>query len=460
MRTSKTRVRRGTRIRRSHPSRTRQGRPTRTRQGRPTRTRQGRPTRTRERAMTRRHSARRRSRYGRCAPMSQLSIGKAFMAAILAGFVVLALAAYLMTRPPIRAAGVVQFIYTAPTANDATIILPAAVQNELLQIGLAHRSIALTRVGFTGEVSTSPVDMTPRAGNRVLKVTGRAVPVIDAKISAIEKAINSPAVATGGGQALYAGLTRTNFTGAPVTIISTGLDLANPDNFRALNWSVPPEAVVANVKKAGVLPALHGPVTFVLVPTAGPQPQLGQAQKNYLKAVWTSLLTAAGATSVRFIDATGTAANSGAPSAPTVAVPGLPVTPIPPVHQANNKVTCTVPASYFIVNTPELIDTAQTEQALTHCISAALAAHATFALDGWTSYEGPLTASGKPAVNYAVNRQLSKARVRTIADLLVDDLGVSRSAITRLTGHGNFDQPNPDPSSPANRVVIITYTTK
>ena len=390
--------------------------------------------------------------------MSQLSIGKALMA-IVAGSVVLALAAYLMTRHPIRAAGA-QFIYTAPTANDAAITLPGPVQNELLQVGLAHRSIALTRVGLTGDVSTSSVDMTPRTGDRVLKVTGRAVPVIDAKISAIEKAVNSPAVATGGGQALYAGLTRTTFTGAPVTIISTGLDLANPDNFRALNWSVPPEEVVANVKNAGALPALHGPVTFVLVPTAGPQPQLGQAQKNYLKSVWTSLLTAAGATSVRFIDATGTAASPGAPNAPTVAVPRLPVTPIPPVHEAPNKVTCTVPASYFIVNTPELIDAAQTKQALTHCISAALAAHATFALDGWTSYEGPLKPNGKPAVNYPVNRKLSKARVRTIANLLVNDLGVPRSAITRLTGHGNINQPNLDPSSPANRVVIITYTTK
>ena len=86
--------------------------------------------------------------------------------------------------------------------------------------------------------------MTPRTGNSssdpVLKVNGRAVPVIDAKISAIDKAVNSPVVAPRGGQALYAGLTRTTFTGAPVTIISTGLDLANPDSFRALKWSVSP----------------------------------------------------------------------------------------------------------------------------------------------------------------------------------------------------------------------------
>ena len=95
------------------------------------------------------------------------------------------------------------------------------VQDNLLQAGLAHQSIELTRVGYTGNVSTSYIDMTPRTGNSsndpVLKVTDRAIPVIDAKISGIETAINSPA---------------------------------------------------AKVKKAGDLPALHGPVMFVLVPAA------------------------------------------------------------------------------------------------------------------------------------------------------------------------------------------------
>jgi len=83
------------------------------------------------------------------------------------------------------------------------------------------------------------------------------------------------------------------------------------NNFRSLQWSVPPRELVAEMKKADALPALHGPVTFVLVPAAGAQPQLEQAQKDYLKAVWTFLLTAAGATSVKFIDATGTTASSG-----------------------------------------------------------------------------------------------------------------------------------------------------
>ena len=137
----------------------------------------------------------------------------------------------------------------------------------------------------------------------MLKVPGREVPAIDAKISGIETAINSPAVTTAAAAPCSPASPGLDFTGVPVTIISSGLDLANPDDFRILNWSVPPAEVVADVKKAGALPALHGPVTFVLVPTAGPQPQLEQAQKNYLKDVWTALLTAAGATSVTFIDA-------------------------------------------------------------------------------------------------------------------------------------------------------------
>ena len=442
--------------------------------------RRGRSTRTRGHAKVHHRPASRGSRYshrgrtpGRYSHRGRtprLNLGKPLIAAGVA--IVLAVAGYAVAHRLVGVAGAAtrpadvgapQFISTARTANGAAITLPDAVQDNLRQAGLAHQTIELTRVGYTGNVSTSYIDMTPRTGSSsqdpVLKVSGREVPVIDAKISGIETAINSPAATTGGGQALYAGLTRIDFTGAPVTIISSGIDLADPDDFRVLKWTVPPEEVVADVKKAGALPSLHGPVTFVLVPTSGPQPQLEEAQKTYLKAVWTALLTAAGATSVTFIDALGTAASSAAPSTPIVSIPALPATPIPLVSVGNNKVTCTVPDSYFIFKTPTLFNPAKTRRDLTPCINAALAVHATFALDGWTSYEGPLSADSKPEFDYPYNRQLSEARVRTIANLLVDDLGVPSSAITRMTGHGNVDQPDPDPRSPANRVVVITYTT-
>jgi len=172
------------------------------------------------------------------------------------------------------------------------------------------------------------------------------------------------------------------------------------------------------------------------------------------------LLKAAGATSVTFIEATATTASFAAPSALPVPVPGFPATPIPQVP-SGNSVTCTVPDSYFIFGTAELVGPAQTVQDLAPCISTALAAHATFALDGWASYEGPLNADGQPEFNYPVNQKLSKERVQAIASLLVNDLSVPKSAITRMTWHGNLDLPHPsDPGSSANRIVIITYTAK
>lgn len=474
MRTRRTRVRRGASPRRRRSTRTR-GRAMVRHQPPRRRTNTSRRTNTRRRANTRRNP------YRRSARARGLNLGKSLKTAIVAGSVVAVIAAVVaflagglhdfrptgVTGPPgvTSPAGAVadQFIYTARTANDATITLPGVVQDDLRQAGMAHQSIELTRVGYTGNVSTSYIDMTPRTGSSsqdpVLKVAGRAGPAIDAKISSIEAAVNSSA-ATTGGRALYAGLTRTDFTGAPVTIISSALDLANPDNFRTLSWSVPPAEVVADVKKAGALPALHGPVTFVLVPTADPQPQLEQAQKDYLKQVWTALLKAAGATSVTFIDADGTTASSAAPSAPTVAIPALPTTPIPLVPKGKNSVTCTVPDSYFVFDKADLVDPAKTTRDLTACITAALDAHATFALDGWTSYEGPLNADGKPEFDYAYNRTLSNERAGTIANLLVNDLQVPQPDITRMTGHGNIDQPYPDPRSAANRVVVITYTIK
>jgi len=81
------------------------------------------------------------------------------------------------------------------------------VQAGLRQAGLAHQSIELTRVDYTGTVSTSDVDLTPRTGNSpqdpVLKVNGRALQAIDAKISGIEADVNDPS-GTAGGRALYA----------------------------------------------------------------------------------------------------------------------------------------------------------------------------------------------------------------------------------------------------------------
>jgi hypothetical protein len=473
MRTRTPHVRRGASPRRGRSTRARERAtsrryPTR-RQGRVTSRRS--PARHHGRAMTRQRPASRRAGYGR-APAPRMGLGKALLVAAGAVVVAAALAVAVLLlithrihlggppgNPLNSAPAVAQLVYTERTANDAAITLPDGVHNELYQNGLKHQSIQVIKVGFTGHTYPSHIDMTPRTGNSpndpVLKVG--IGPAINAKISTIEGTINSAPAGAPGGRALFAGLTKIDFTGVPVTIISSGLDLANPDNFRSLNWHVPAGKLVADIRNGQDLPALRGPVTFVLVPTAGAQPQLGQAQKTYLKGVWRSLLTAAGATSVTFVDAISAPHSSPAPTAPTVPVPPQVGTPGGGHH---GQVTCTVPDSRFILNKPELVDPAQTEQDLTPCIQAALAVHASFALDGWTAYKGPLNADGKPAKNYPWNRQLSQNRVRTIESLLINDLGVPISEITRATGHGDFNQPYPDPRSHTNRVVVITYTVK
>jgi hypothetical protein len=290
-------------------------------------------------------------------------------------------------------------------------------------------------------------------------VPGRKAAAITAKITIIQGDVDAPASGPGG-RALYLGLTRTTFSTAPVIIVSSGLDLSNPDNFRSLQWSVPAAEIVAEVKSSDDLPALHGPVIFVLVPTAGGQPQLGQQQKDYIETVWTALLKAAGATSVTFVDADSAGPAASAPSAPAVPVPSQPATKIPVRRLANGKFSCTVTDSFFSFDRPSLADPRQIEQDLAPCVDGALAAHATFALDGWASYEGPLNAAGQPPVNEPYNIKLSVQRVGTIARLLVDYFKVPKSDITHMVGHGNLDQPNPDPRSAANRVLVITYTVK
>ena len=223
MRTYRTRVRRAAPPRRRRPARPR-GRARVRHQ--PTRRR---TTSTRRRATTRRRPSR--------AP--QPSMGKSLKTAALAGAAAAALlagAAYAFTGIHLRLTGTTgpipvvtestdpagpaasQLVYTDRTANDAPVTLPAVVQDNLLSLGLAHRSVELTRIGYTGAVTNSSIDLTPRTGSSsrdpVLKVRDRAVPVIDAKISGIGTAINTPR-GSAGGRALYTGLTRTDFTGVP-----------------------------------------------------------------------------------------------------------------------------------------------------------------------------------------------------------------------------------------------------
>lgn len=354
-------------------------------------------------------------------------------------------------------------VYTAITANESAIVLPEVVLADLQSVARERRSVAVTRIEFDGSVTSKILDLTARIGpaptDPPITLPERAAPVIAAKLAELQREMNVPAAS--GGHALYAGLTRTVFSAAATTIVSSGLDLSAPVDFRDLNWSTPADRVVENVKRAGVQPALKGPVTFVVVPSAGDQPQLGQAERDYRNGIWRPLLMSAGATSVAFIEAAGATPVPSAPEAPTVAVPGLPPTPILPKPTRSGSITCTIPGALFGYKHWNLIDPGVTAETLKGCIAKALKVNATFEIHGWASYEGQLNPDGSPAVDDPANRKLSKNRVNTIAALLIDKLGVPADAITKRVGHGNTDLPDPgNPRGPGNRIVRITYKVK
>ena len=314
--------------------------------------------------------------------------------------------------------------------------MPSAVQADLTSAAQAHKSVELDQVSYTGNVSTSEVDMTPRTGDSSQTRSSRC-PAASLRPSRRRSPpsrgdVDAPASGPGG-RALYLGLTRTTFSTAPVIIVSSGLDLSNPDNFRSLQWSVPAAEIVAEVKSSDDLPALHGPVIFVLVPTAGGQPQLGQQQKNYIEGVWTALLKAAGATSVTFVDAD--SSRSRGQRAERARGPGAE----PAGHQdpgaapANGKFSCTVTDSFFSFEDRTWPIPRQIEQDLAPCVDGGPRRPRDLRARRVGLLRGPAQRRGPAARQRALERQqLSVQRVETIA----------RSA-------GRLLQAYPSPTSPA-----------
>ncbi len=220
------------------------------------------------------------------------------------------------------------------------------------------------------------------------------------------------------GQALFAGLSRARIdTSRPVFIFSSGLDTADPIDFRKLAFDVAPATLVQDLKAADELPALRGAViTFVVLPESGPQPALRRPQSVYRESLWSGLLRAAGAPSVRFAypDA---APSSSTLAAPAVAIPPPPGTPVParstPVH---GEKTCTLSAAtYFASDQAVLLDRRATLRALAACVK-------TIGPATRVSVEGHTSATSKRP-NNPVAVRLSTQRAQVVTGLLVQ-LGV------------------------------------
>lgn len=347
------------------------------------------------------------------------------------------------------------------TSSEASVTLDAPQRAKLIAAGRSHREIELTEIDGSGRiVSDRLIDMTPRIDSSnprsgVLRVAARADAAINDKVASLVRDMNQPSSVPG--RALYSGLLATTFQpGVPVMIVASAMDTTDPVDARKLSFQVPPAQVVTAVDE---LPNLAGTdVEFLVKGTAGSQPQLRERQKSYLHTLWSSLLLAGHARSVSFVDLPMGLPATNKVTAPAVAVPALPGTPVKVVTTPGHphSVQCQLSAStYFLPNSEHLIDANQTMRDLQPCVSK-IGASAKVQLDGWTAYFGKLTASGRPATNSSVDIELSRQRANTVARLL-EQMGIASSRITRATGHGNADQPYPsDPSSDRNRTVRIT----
>lgn len=352
-------------------------------------------------------------------------------------------------------------VYTAPTSTEASVFFPESIRETFRSMGRAEQQIAVVRVEADGGVQQEHVDLTPRSSNgNVLKVEDRANQAIDRTVDSVLAKVTEPSGGGSTNRAMYTGLLKSTFpAGKPIYII-TSLDLADPVDFRKLAFGVAPDRLVEVLKASGQVPDIDAsPVTFILSPADGGQPQLRAAEKKYVKDVWTAILTnASGASSVTFIDAQGGPSRASGET-PIVPLPDLPGTPIKPVKDQVGETVCAVPSTtYFEYGSAVLTDPAKTADALRSCIEKAIVANAKIRIDAWTSYEGPLDAKGRPTGNPSTDIRLSQSRAEEIRRVLIERLNVPAGNIDEPRGHGSENQPDPDPRSAANRVTTIRYT--
>lgn len=119
-----------------------------------------------------------------------------------------------------------------------------------------------------------------------------------------------------------------------IDVISSGLQTADPLDFRKLGWDYDPEKVTKTLQQAGNLPNLTGlSVSFIgLGQTSGSQPTLSIAERAKVTDLWLDICKSAGAKSCT---ATGTV---------TEALP-LAVRPVPVITVGTTATPCSAPLS-------------------------------------------------------------------------------------------------------------------
>jgi hypothetical protein len=351
-------------------------------------------------------------------------------------------------EPPIPTETLVR---TNGTFEEAGVVMPADIDAELTKLGEAHQTVRRIDVNGDGAVNSTIVDLTPREGRQILKVPVRADEAIHKNVNELVKSMNSIQT-TAPGRSLLAGLQQAGRYPHDGRIIafSSGLDLTNPLNVRALGWETDPDRVVAFLDKHGELPKLHGrELHIVLTPTVGDQQQPRQPQLDYLHALWTKIGTAAGA-SVTVTDGQ-PATSTSTFRVPIVAIPSAPQTPIEPIRNGSTTTCVLASPAYFHPDTAALLDKSAVIKALTACAKTtrpgsfdiSIVGHVALDLDGLDA-----------------GSELARQRAEVIGGLLEHDLGVPGSAITSISGVGP-SQPLVQPAAdPRNRAVVVTFRKK
>jgi outer membrane protein OmpA-like peptidoglycan-associated protein len=333
------------------------------------------------------------------------------------------------TQQPVQVGGSV--ISTAGSSNEMNVVVPDPIVTGLTELGGAGSGVEWVAVAGDGTTSTEPVGLTGDA---------------TAAVTSLTEQINADQ-ATAPGRAALAGLAGISSpAGSPVWVFSPLLDTQGALDFNQLAFDQSPPDVVTAVTAAGKLPNLQGrDVTFVVSPVAGAQQPLSELQVGYQRAIWEGVATAAGASKVTFFDGTGDTPGTG--TIPPITIPD-PNAKINSEQQGPTR-TCTLPSpALFQPNQPALIDKAATLAALKDCVGT---------LDPTTkiSVEGHTAAVAGGDETAATD--LSTQRATEVAALL-RELGVPAENIASVVGYGDT-KPLVEPASdPANRAVIVTFT--
>jgi outer membrane protein OmpA-like peptidoglycan-associated protein len=320
-------------------------------------------------------------------------------------------------------------ISTAGSSNEMNIVLPDPITADLTALGGSGSGVEWVAVAGDGTTSTEPAGLTGDG------------------LTGLTTAMNADQAAAPGRTALAGLAAIKSPAGSPVWVFSPMLDTMGPLDFNQLAFEESPPVAVQAVTDAGKLPDLQGrEVTFVVSPVAGEQKKLSDLQVGYLHAIWEGVATAAGASKVTFFDGTGS-------------TPGTGTIPPVPVPDPNDKInseaqgatrTCTLPSpALFVPDTPNLIDKAATLTALGECLGT---------LDATTkiTVEGH-TAGVAGGGDEQTATDLSTQRATEVAALL-RELGVPAENVTSVVGYG-ASKPLVEPASdPANRAVVVTFT--